>query len=211
MIGADSSSRMPHQLPRREYERKFSVIDTMLTGHSILRDRYDRRSLTLTIVILGLSIAATSVAFLAGDQRFTFVSVTARVQIWVGMLAGLVFFLTLLDQKTDWRQKARAHGEAARRLGELKGRFRSATLDTQTVHSELDLNAEYEQTMAALLAIPNSQFLGLKAKHHRKIAISRLIDRHPGAPLPYLRLLAMLRGMPTAPQAGQERDVTPEG
>jgi hypothetical protein len=201
---------MPHQLTRSEYDRKFRVLDTMLTGHSLLRDRYDRRSLFLTVLILGLSIAATSAAFLGGERPFTILSVTARVQTWVGLLAALVFFLTLVELRTDWRQRARSHGDAARRLGELKGRFRSGTVSSETVQTELDLSSEYEQTMAALPAIPDRQFLGLKAKHRRKIEVSKLIDQHPGALLPYLRLLAVIHGIPDRTGAGRTDDAPPE-
>ena len=80
-----------------ELRRKRRVLDQMLTGHSLLRDLYERRALILTLLILGLSIVATSVAFLSGESTVSILGVRARVQTWVGVLTATIFFLTLVD------------------------------------------------------------------------------------------------------------------
>jgi hypothetical protein len=37
--------------------------------------------------------------------------------------------------------------------------------------------------------------LPMKVKHRRKVAVSKLIDTHSGAPLWYLRCVAMVNGL----------------
>jgi hypothetical protein len=179
-----------------EFRRKRRVLDQMLTGHSLLRDRYERRALVLTLLLLSLSIVATSVAFLSGDPTASIFGIRARVQVWVGVLTALIFFLTLVDLRVDWRQRAGSHEEAARRLGRLKGLFRSVNVTDGVVDvGGRDVNLEYDTTMEQLPPIPDSRFLWVKTKHTRKVRASKLLDQHPGAPLWYVRLLAMWQGI----------------
>jgi hypothetical protein len=190
----------PSQPTPEEFRRKRRVVDQTLTGHSLLRDRYERRALVLTLVIIALSIVATSVAFLSGESTVSIFGVGARVQIWVGVLTATIFFLTLVDLRVDWRQRAGAHDEAARRLGRLKGVFRVPTVRDGLVDAHVDLNAAYDTTMEELPPIPDKRFLWVKAKHARKVRASKLLDRHAGAPVWYVRLLAMWQGIRGARQ-----------
>jgi hypothetical protein len=181
--------------PRREYDREFRVLDQMLTMHSLLRDRLQRHALMLTVAILALSIAATAASFGAGEPQLRVLWITARVQAWVGLLTTIIFFLTLIDLRVDWKQRAGAHAEAARRLGELKARFRAAMGTEAEVEGAAELKAGYDRTMAGLVPIPERLFLKLKAKHLRKVEISKLLDRHAGAPLMYLRARVVIKGL----------------
>ena len=190
-----------------EFRRKRRVLDQMLTGHSLLRDRYERRALVLTLLVLALSIVATSVAFLSGASSVSILGIQARVQVWVGVLSALIFFLTLVELRVDWRQRAGTHGDAARRLGRLKGLFRAATVHDDVVDAGgKDLNLEYDTTMEQLMTIPDKRFLWVKAKHTRKIRTSMLLDKHPGAPLWYIRLLAMWQGIRGGEQTEGEEE-----
>jgi hypothetical protein len=188
-----------------ELRRKRRVLDQTLTGHSLLRDLYERRALVLTLLILALSIVATSVAFLSGESTVSILGVRARVQTWVGVLTATIFFLTLIDLRVDWRQRAGAHNEAARRLGRLKGVFRVATVRDGVVDAGgVDLNADYDATMEQLPPIPDKRFLWVKAKHTRKVRASKLLDEHAGAPVWYVRLLAMWQGIRATPHGEKE-------
>lgn len=199
MTGASYSVTEPQMEPlgRDEFERMWRVLDMTITGHSILRDQFRRREQALTLAIMALSIVAVSLAFVNGQPRVTLLGKAAKVATWVGSLSAGVFFLALLDSLVDWKRSAWAHEDAARRLSELKSKFRGATVDGQAVvdSGDIDLRAEYEATMANVAVIPESRFLALKAKHHRKVAVSRLVDDHPGAPLLFVRLLAVWQGL----------------
>jgi hypothetical protein len=175
-----------HKLTRADFNRRFGRIDLMLTAHSVLRDRYWRRARALTLAILALSIVGIALAFVA-DRPLTVLGVSARLQVWLGSLAAAIFFLALVDLQVDWRGGARSHSEATARLSDLKAKFAAARIGDPEVASEVDLSQEYERTMAAVVPIPERAFVKLKAKHRRKVAVSKLLDERPGAPMVLLR------------------------
>lgn len=170
-----------------EYRRKFDVVDMMLSSHASLRQRNRRRWLALTLTVMGLSIFTATLA-LADDTRVEVLFVDLGTKGWLAVLAGMVFFLSIVELLVDWRGQAWAHGDATHRLAELKGQFRRAQVGAELVETEgVDLDEAYDATMAAVVEIPNSSFNRLKAKHRRKVAVSKLLDETPGAPIPLLR------------------------
>lgn len=183
-------------LLRDEYERMWRVLDMSITGHSHLRDRYRRRERAITLLIMALSIVAVSLAFANGGSRITLLGREANLATWLGGLSAGTFFLALLDGLVDWKRSAWAHEDAARRLSALKAEFRAANATGDTIDTDgSDLRAVYEATMANVAVIPESKFLVLKAKHRRKVAVSRLIEEFPGAPLTYVRCVAVWRAL----------------
>jgi hypothetical protein len=180
-----------------EYHRKFRVLDMMLSGHASLRERYRRRSTFLILAIMALSIVATTLA-LQDDQSVVILGIDLGSTEWLAALSGVIFFLSIAELVLDWRGRAWAHGDAADRLGRLKGEFRRAKVSEHSVETDgVDLNFEYDQTTAAIVEIPNSVFNRLKAKHRRKIEISKLLDESPGAPILLLRWRILVAGVKT--------------
>jgi len=190
------SPQTKNSVPRTEYERMWRVVDQSLTAQSTLRDRYRLRDRSLTLAVVTLSIAATAFAFLSGDLIVHFDRTAIRLPAILGILTATIFFLTLLETIVGWRRRAWSHEHAVHVLAELKATMRGATKDGDVVSTgHVDLSALYERTMASLPEIPESQFLILKARHHRKVVVSELIDRHKGAPLVYVRGLALIHGL----------------
>lgn len=179
-----------------EYNRRFRVLDQMLTMHSIERDRFTRRSTALTLTIIALSIVATMVAFISGERDVDLGIATTSVQTAVGLLSAFIFFLGLLDLKVDWRQRAWSHQQAADRLSALKATYRAATTSGDEVSLDgVDLLHDYDIAMESIVAVPDRRFLALKARHKRKVAISRLLDTRPGTPVWWLRLTLLADGL----------------
>jgi hypothetical protein len=178
-----------------EYRRKFRVLDMMLSGHSSLSEKYRRRSTGLILAIMALSILAATLA-LQDPENVDILGIDLESKAWLALLSGLIFFLSIVELVLDWRGRAWSHADAARRLGKLKGEFRRAKVTVETVETDgLDLDLEYDQTTAAIVEIPNSVFNRLKAKHRRKIEISKLLDKSPGAPLLLLRWRVLRDGI----------------
>jgi hypothetical protein len=170
-----------------EYRRKYRVLDMMLSGHSTLCAKYRHRSTSLILAIMALSILGATLA-LQADNSVEIFSIDLESKAWLALLSGLIFFLSIVELVLDWRGRAWSHEDAARRLGILKGEFRRAEVTDETVETDgVDLDVEYDQTTAAIIEIQNSVFNRLKAKHRRKIEISKLLDESPGAPLLLLR------------------------
>jgi hypothetical protein len=167
----------------------------MLSGHASLRERYRRRSTCLILAIMALSIVAATVA-LQDDESVVIFGVDLAATEWLAGLSGMIFFLSIAELVLDWRGRAWAHGDAADRLGRLKGEFRRAKVSEHSVETDgVDLDIEYDQTTAAIVEIPNSVFNRLKAKHRRKIEISKLLDDSPGAPILFLRWRIFVAGV----------------
>jgi hypothetical protein len=178
-----------------ELKRMRDVTDRMLSSHASLRDRYRRRASFLTLGIIALSIVAASLAFAAGGPSVSLLFVDARLSRWVAVLSLLIFFLSMADLHFDWRLRALEHDQAATRLAELKQRLRMPQIRDGVVVDDDGIAADYERTMSLIPPIPESQFASLKARHAYKVALSKAVDAHPGAPSWYLRLLVRLNGI----------------
>lgn len=193
-----------------EYRRKFRVLDMMLSGHATLRERNRRRWLALTLAVMLLSILAATLA-LAEENPVEVIFVRLQTRDWLAILAGLIFFLSIVELVVDWRGRVWAHGNAAHRLAELKGQFRRAEVSSKNVQTNgVDLDEAYDQAMAAIVEIPNSVFNRLKAKHRRKIAVSKLLDESPGAPLLLLRWRVFRAGTTRRPPPAKSAGILEE-
>src|ERR1019366_1416815 len=104
-----------------EFDRQRRVADQMLSAHAVLAERYERRASGLTLLTMALSVVATGVAFISGQPDAHIGPFSARVQVWVGVLTCVIFFLSIVDLQVEWRRKARSPGEAARRVGGFQG------------------------------------------------------------------------------------------
>jgi len=177
-----------------EYKRRFGVLDMMLTGHSLERDRYGRWSTLLTLLVLALSIVTTMTALIASNRVIDFAIATMTIQTAVGILSAAIFFLALVELRVDWRQRAWSHERAVDELSKLKAEFRGASFaGGQAQGSGVDLVLAYDQAMEAIVPIPEKRFLKLKSRHRRKVAVSRMIGARPGAPILWLRLCLLLQ------------------
>lgn len=193
-------------MDRDEFNRMWRIVDQSLTAHSVLRDSYTRREKVFVLLVLALSIVATAFAFVPGIKVVRIGSLHAQLATWLGILTMIIFFLALFDLVVDWRERSRRHADAASRLSDLKGKLRSAVVKGGEVTSDADLVGEYERTMAALTPLSDRQFMVMKAKHHRKVAVSKLIDSRPGAPLPLIRLLVLWQGRTGSPETTDGHD-----
>jgi hypothetical protein len=166
-----------------ELQRCCRVADQLVTCHSILRDRYERRALILDILILVLSAWVTAVAFV--DP-----TITAKLVIWnltpamtIGSIATATFCLSLIQMKVDWKQRSDRHGGAARAYAAVKFLLGRA-MDEQVASPEEQKEslAKYHSVGDQHVPIPDAQFNRLKQRHLLKVAISKAISKNPGAP-----------------------------
>lgn len=182
-----------------EIERQERVTDQMLTGHSILRDRYRRRERALNLAVLAASLAILVISFLASD----WIDGARNV---VGVLAAIVFFAALVEARVDLRGRAARHKDAGVRLAALKARYKALPADLNTVPSaELEeLIEEYGRVSNSITPIPDRNFHGLKAAHLRKITLSRMIDKSPGTPVWLMRLHVLWDGLVSSSAAASD-------
>jgi hypothetical protein len=162
--------------------------------YSILRDRYSRgaTALQLSILLASFFLLVLSLASDALVARLMPDPATARD--WAVILATLVFAVSILDMHLDWRGRAGAYREAAQHLYGLKAKYRSAfSQDPVSIRTLQVLREEYAAVNERLPGIPERYFLGLKAAHKRKVALSKLLDSYPSVPIWVLRVRLLWR------------------
>jgi len=176
-------------MEKEELERHYRVIDMMLTMHSQLRDSNQRWALLVDLIILTSSVVLVAAVFVdPGVVKFLHIN-PKGTRIVIGICSILIFILSLIRLRVDWKQEAEKHGYASEILGKLKAECRELLQaegqpDVQRIK---ELNKECAWTVNSLPKIPESKFHRLKALHKRKIGLSKMIDANPGTSLLILR------------------------
>ncbi len=143
-----------------------------------LRDRYQRLGVALQCTVLSGAVLALAFAFAAGKPAVTVLGVTAERATWLGWLAVGTFVLSLIELVLDLRGKAKERDTAVRSLSALKAEYRGADLTDPSQAARLA--ARYAAVTDAVPAIPERQFVRLKAAHLRKIELSKIVSCRPG-------------------------------
>lgn len=172
------------------------IADMMLTMHSALRDMYERRLLIVECLLLIASVVVVTRLFL--DENF-FLSLGIKyviVERCARLAAILLFTLTILILKIDWRGKGAAHKQAADSLGRMKSDIKSLLSTSGAGEAQVnELCKICRGTLNSLVKIPENRFIGLKALHRKKVLVSKLLDRFPTTPIVCLRLSIWRHGL----------------
>ena len=177
-----------NQAMHEELTRICRVSDMLCTGHATLRDRYARFAFTLDLLTLGVSTWLVALAFVEPRLNVTLTPFGWDGQIWIGTLGTGVFFLTLVQIKTDWKGRSDAHKRTLDVYAEVKreaGYLLSA--------GEYDPDAckrvfsRYDMAASVGVPIPEGEFLAQKQRHLVKVALSKELDGRPAASLAWLR------------------------
>jgi len=166
---------------RCELKRIARVADTMCTAHAGLRDSYRRWALGLDLAVLLPSAWLVALAFVDPRINVTLTPAGFNPQIWIGLFAVVVFGLSIVQLRVDWKGQANAHARAFDGYAEVKGdaRFLLASAQEITEQACQPIFARYRA--AGVTPIPESQFLRQKRRHLLKVAVSRHLDTHPAA------------------------------
>lgn len=179
-----------------ELERQYKVTDQMISIYSVLRDRYARRALWLTLGIFGCSVILCAATFLP-DEALNSIGITSVMsKVILGAVSSTVLFLSIAELRVDWKERSRRYGDASDRLSILKAHLRSALARDDKANAERskELSEQYALTFENLPGIHDRQFAKLKAYHLRKVCISQMIDRAPGCPIWFHRLRLLYEG-----------------
>lgn len=183
------------EVPCSELQREFRVVGQTLSMHSMLRDRYARRALVLDVILLGCSVVFCATTFV-GDDLFAFFSVPPRTGRYaIGLVATAAFFSSLVALRVDWKGLSARHRDAGDKLSSVLALFRKLQHEDKTWPKDrrAELHAAYWETVANVVEIPAAQFVCLKAKHLRKVQVSKVLDSVPGCPILLARLVVLCR------------------
>lgn len=178
-----------------ELDRNKKVLSMMITMHSILRDRYKRRSLILDLVIF--SSSAILAAFVFIDYKyFSKINISIEdAQFIVGVFSLLIFVLTIINLIVRWKENAENHHKAAIQLFKLLNEARYL-LEMEDNEERFSLfrafNLKYSEIQESLVKIPDKKFNSLKSKHLKKMILSKMLDSNPTMPLILLKIKLLI-------------------
>jgi hypothetical protein len=154
----------------------------MITMHADLRDKAARRGRRLTVGILVASTISAVLAFSGTEENIRILMFEASSSVWLGVLGTAVFIASLIDLVLNHRGTADQHANAVGRLSELKLEYRS--FSQASAEEKLQkvgyLQQRYSEVMSTITPIPEAEFNRLKAKHLRKVEISKILSNFPG-------------------------------
>lgn len=180
-----------------ELKHHYRIIDMLLSMHSKIRDENQRLALLCNLFLLFSSVILGTFVFIDPDL-LRFLRINPQVaQVIVGICSTVVFLISLIELRVDWKEKAERHSGACEVLAKLKADCREL-LKVQSQPNPQDIAEQCRkcaQSLASLPKIPDKRFHSLKAYHQSKIELSMLIDAHPGAPVWLLRIVLFSRGL----------------
>ena len=155
-----------------ELSRIRLVSDMLVSAHSDLRDNYHRKSMALDIAILGCSIWLTAMAFVDPAISKKLIPFDIEPVIWIGILAVITFFLSIIQLKVNWKERSGLHGRAGQFYASIKKESGYLLSQGDEILPEVysRLQEKYDMASEVCIPIPESRFLRQKQKHKIKIA-----------------------------------------
>ena len=177
---------------KEELERKYRVTNMMISMHSILHHRYKTKSLIGSIFFLLTAIILNAFIFFDYDY-LSFIGLTAvYIKNIVSISSFLIFLLSIVFMLVDWSKKSEQHLQAINQLSRLLNELRAILNieDSSILKHKTELFDElYNQTNETVPKIPDRKFNYLKARHYKKVEISKFIDKHKGKSYFIIRIL----------------------
>lgn len=166
---------------REELKRLRRISDMLCTAHSVERERFRRKAMTLDIIIMLGSLYLVSMAFVDPIINNALTPFGLKPVIWTGMVAIFIFGFSILQLIVDWKGRADAHERSFRMYAEAKSNCIEWLNGTSAIPKEVynRVSARYDMASDIGIHIPDSRFLKLKQKHLLKIEVSKLLDTYP--------------------------------
>ena len=182
---------------KQENKRQYELTDQLLSMHSSLRDKYERRAFLLNTALIAISLFLCVFAFVDDVVLGSLGYHPPMTRLVLGLSAVIVLILSITEFRVDWRAMGAKHAEGVKHLAELKAECRKAFNESTGNDSEKNstLTTQYNKTMAKLPPIPEQHFNTLKANHQFKRILSQRLSQNPKAPEWFLRIQLRLEGM----------------
>ena len=186
---SESAEEMSSEIAKIEKK-----ADQSCSIHASLRDKYSARAKILdyllmaaTTYLLGLTLVepAIGLPLSVGIDRILFITTISLI----------IFFISVVQFKNDWKTIAEAHHQSFREYANVKAECRTITSGSKIV-SDFDYQRiRYNYFVATDIGthIPEYEFLNGKKKHKNKVFISKYLDAHPGAWIWLVKLKLSIR------------------
>ena len=184
----------------QENERQYKLVDQLLSMHSSMRDKYERRAFCLNTAQISITLFLCVFAFVGDDVLRSLGYHPPMARFVLGFSAVIALMLSITEFRVDWKSMGSRHVNAVGYLSSLKAKYREALNESAGSDSKDSsrLTTEYQKTMALLPPIPERHFIQLKADHQFKRILSQTLSLNPKAPGWFLRIQLRLEGMRAA-------------
>lgn len=171
------------------------VSSMMITAHSVLRDRYSSLSSFFENSLLVASAFLNGLIFIDANFIYNLTGITPNYQkVCMGLFSILIFAISVVLIQVKWKEKAEDHEKAATEYFNLYQESKSILSSEPSAIDETSMKfiKRYTDITSTIKKIPDRKFNELKLRHYRKIALSNLIDKHPGSLLIILKLKLLI-------------------
>ncbi len=171
----------------------------MLSMHSMLRDRLEKRTALVDVLLLIMS-AVLAARLFVDPKLLSQVGISPEAGDTIARLCSVgVFTVSLVMLRLDLRGKAGSFKQSAEALGKLKAELTSVASNPNATPDQIaDVMRSSRVILNGLPKIPDKLFLPLKAAHLRKLRLSRLLDLNPCCPVTYLKMRLWVHGLKSA-------------
>jgi len=177
---------------KEELDRKYRVINMMITMHSIMHHRYKTKSLIGSIFFLLTAIVLNVFTFF--DYSYlSFIGLDENsIKNIIAIVSFVIFLLSVIFMLIEWSKKSEQHVQSMNQLSRLLNELRTIQKieDTSVLNHKTELFDElYNQIFETIPKIPDNKFNSLKASHYKKVELSKFIDKHKGKPFFVIKIL----------------------
>lgn len=170
-----------------ELNRQKRVIDMMITMHAILTRQNRNWALIFDLLLLLFAVILNTFVFF--DNNILGDIDEKIIKIIIGVVSVIIFFISLVVFRVEWKKLAEQHEFAMHQLTKLKIKYNLISeVEEITAERIKKITKSYLKVMEDLPKIPNSKFNNLKKKHLYKIELSKLISKNPTTPIFILKL-----------------------
>ena len=150
----------------KENNRQYRIVNQMLSMHSMLRDRYDRKATVLSILLLVSSGFLCAVVFVGENVNKVLGLDPSVANIVVGFASVFLLVLSVVEFRVDWNSKAGRHDEAVKELKNLKSLFRISYSKSQGLDNESNkrLSRKFNEVQSRITPIPESKICSTQGR-----------------------------------------------
>lgn len=165
-------------------------------AHSLLCSKYKNFSKLLHGLILVSSSVVAILTFAdVEDFHVIFSSLTEDIyKFSVGLIASIVFILTVLEEFLNLNGKSSSHENAVKQLTTFIRLADATEKKNEILDEDIDgLTTQYTIVNENIPLIPDKAFFKAKQKMKRKIYISKALDDNPFVPIWVMSLIYLFK------------------
>ena len=173
---------------RDELQRLRRLVDQQVTAHSNMAGSMASAQRIKDITIFAFSILLAATVFVDPAILSLFFANDMSSRLALGVVSLTIFFLSSLSLFLGWTRKAVEHESTSTELFEIEQMIREELAREKFDDDRATLiKKRYDLVNTKAPKLNDKQFLKAKAKHLKKVRLSKMLDRKPHASVICLR------------------------